>query len=1013
MKKTQNKKKKGISFSNEIVNSLINHLGYVLYKIDTETFQPVFIEGDIESITGYPQKIFVDGNKKWSEIIHKNDRELFIKESEKIRKRKNYVSDIEYRIIDHQGKTRWIKDITSKTAVDNKPLIQGILLETTKTKGTEELLKESQTKLKSFFKDNPSIILIINPSNKKIINANDAACHFYGWSRSDLTKMKISDINTLPEEELVEEIELARKQKKNHFSFKHRLANGSIRDVEVSSGPFILRGKHLLYSVIKDVTEKKQLEEMFKQSFLISPDSISINRIKDGVYVDINNTFTKLTGYTKEDVKEKNSVDLGIWTHPEDRIKLIKTLKKGEEVLNLETQFTSKDGTIRTGLLSATFMDVNDEKCILSITRDITEKIKFENDFRLSEEKFSKVFKISPDSINITRLKDGVYLDINDGYTALTGYTREDIIGKSAIDIHIWVNIEDRNKLIRELTEHGKVMNFEAPFRIKNGSIKTGLISANLIDIESEKCILIIVRDITERRLAEEALKKYAHEMWWLMKSMANAFVVWDSVFDEKGNYVDFKFGYFNDAYSKVSSLKLEDVQGKLVSEVWPTTEQSWYDVYGEVAKTGIPKTFEMYHAPTKGIYLCNAYRPWDTSDRICVVFEDVTNKKIAEEALRESEERFHLIFEKSGAAMLLLEPETGKIIDANTTAAIFYGYTRDELCAMKITELNTIKEKELRNLRTHALGGTQNYFVLNQILKNQEIKTVESYTSPININGKIYVFSILHDITERIKAEQDLLEAKNKAEVSEELKSAFLAQMSHEIRSPLYRILGYVSLIKDFINTSKIKTDEEIKDYFGSIDLSSSRLTRTIDSILNMSELQTQSYHSSFAMVNLYDLIKRLYKEYQIQAELKNINFNFVCKTKNSIVYCDEYSVTQILANLIDNALKYTQHGDVAIILNRNDKQKFYIEVHDSGIGISKEFLGRLFTPFTQEETGYTRKFDGNGLGLALVKNYCEINNATVEVESEKGKGSIFRITFKEKDTFSQQSFSSITQPN
>jgi PAS domain S-box-containing protein len=1006
MNKESKKIIKDIPFLKEDFNSLLSHKGYVFYTIDTKTFLPKSFEGNIESITGYPNNLFFNGSKKWFELIHKKDRELFKKEFEKIRKRKNYVSDIEYRIIDNQGKIKWIKNIANKISVGKtkkETIIRGVVFEITKTKVTEELLKESQTKLKSFFKDNPGNILIINPLNKRIISANNAACRFYGWSRSELTKMKISDINILPEDELAKEMELARKQKKSYFSFKHQIADGSIRDVEVSSGPVILKGKHLLYSVIKDVTEKKQYEEMFKQSFLISPDSISINRIRDGAYVDINNTFTKLTGYTRDEVIGKSSEDLGIWANVNDKTKLVKTLGKGEEVLNLETQFRSKDGTIKTGLMSAIIMDVSGEKCILSITRDITERIKFEQDLRISEEKFSKVFKISPDSINITRLKDGVYLDINDGYTALTGYTREDVIGKSAVELNVWVSVEDRSKLVYELTEKGKITNFEAHFRIKNGSIRTGLVSANLIEIEGEKCILIIVRDITERKLADEALKRHAHEMWWLMKSMANAFVVWDSVFDESGNFVDFKFGYFNDAYSKVSGLKLEDVQEKRVSEVWPTTEQSWYDIYGEVAKTGIPKTFEMYHAPTKGIYLCNAYRPWNTPDRICVVFEDVTDKKVAEEALRESEERFHLIFEKSGAAMLLLDPETGNIIDANTAASAFYGYTRHEFCSMKVTELNTINDEDLRRLRTQSLKGQQNYFVLDQKLKSQEIKTVETYTSPMNINGKIYIFSIIHDITERIKAEQALLEAKNKAEVSEELKSAFLAQMSHEIRSPLYRILGYVSLIKDFINSSKIKTDEEIKDYFGSIDLSSSRLTRTIDSILNMSELQTQSYHSSFGNVNLYDLIKRLYKEYQVQADLKNIHFNFVCRTKNSVVYCDEYSVTQILANLIDNALKYTQQGNVTIILDRNDKQGFFIEVRDTGIGISKDFLNQLFAPFTQEEIGYTRKFDGNGLGLALVKNYCDINNATVKVESEKGKGSIFRITFKEKGYFLQ----------
>ncbi len=133
-------------------------------------------------------------------------------------------------------------------------------------------------------------------------------------------------------------------------------------------------------------------------------------------------------------------------------------------------------------------------------------------------------------------------------------------------------------------------------------------------------------QDIAERQRADA-------ELQLIFKNMINAFVIWESVFDENEKYVSFRFGKFNDAYARITKLKYEEeVQGKDVFEVWPATEQSWVDVYGEVAVTGIPKTFDMYHEPTKGWYHCNAYRPTDSPMQICVIFQDITERKQAEE---------------------------------------------------------------------------------------------------------------------------------------------------------------------------------------------------------------------------------------------------------------------------------------------------------------------------------------------------------------------------------------------
>jgi PAS domain S-box-containing protein len=155
------------------------------------------------------------------------------------------------------------------------------------------------------------------------------------------------------------------------------------------------------------------------------------------------------------------------------------------------------------------------------------------------------------------------------------------------------------------------------------------------------------VRDITERRQNENELHMVSTELQQIFRNMINAFVVWESVFDENGTYVSFRFGRFNDAYARIAKVKYEDVRGKDVFEVWPATERSWVEVYGSVATSGIPRVFDMYHEPTKGWYHCNAYRPTSSPAQVCVIFEDITERRKEEEELREAYEQLTITEEE------------------------------------------------------------------------------------------------------------------------------------------------------------------------------------------------------------------------------------------------------------------------------------------------------------------------------------------------------------------------------
>jgi len=261
-------------------------------------------------------------------------------------------------------------------------------------------------------------------------------------------------------------------------------------------------------------------------------------------------------------------------------------------------------------------------------------------------------------------------------------------------------------------------------------------------------------------------------------------------------------------------------------------------------------------------------------------------------------------------------------------------------------------------------------------------------------INGLTKTIESEREVIKELQTKSDELKiAKRNAEKADSLKSEFLAQMSHEIRTPINTILSFSYLIKEDIKENRL---ENIDEYFSSIERGSSRVIRTIDLILNLSELQSGTYEPKIEKIDLQkDVINGLYSEFLVKAKKQNLQLILKSdSSKKYFVNADLYTTTQIFANLIDNAIKYTLKGEVKICLSENDK-KVIVDIIDSGIGMSKEFQKNLFEPFSQEESGYTRKFEGTGLGLALVKKYCEVNNVEISVESIKGKGTIFSISF------------------
>ncbi len=251
----------------------------------------------------------------------------------------------------------------------------------------------------------------------------------------------------------------------------------------------------------------------------------------------------------------------------------------------------------------------------------------------------------------------------------------------------------------------------------------------------------------------------------------------------------------------------------------------------------------------------------------------------------------------------------------------------------------------------------------------------------------------IIRDITNEKQIEKELISAKIKAEQSDKLKSEFLGQMSHEIRTPINIILNISNMI---LEDNYFDADEDTQSTFAILDSAGKRIVRTIDLILNMSDVQVGAYSPSLKKFDLFaEMYNSFYKEFSKRADEKDLDFTWENKTNSAFVTGDIYSISQMFANLLHNAMQYTHIGGIKIIFRENESENLVVDFVDSGIGISQEFLPNIFDAFSQEVSGYTRKYEGNGLGLSLTKAYSQINKVKIDIKSEKGFGSTFSLTF------------------
>ncbi len=368
----------------------------------------------------------------------------------------------------------------------------------------------------------------------------------------------------------------------------------------------------------------------------------------------------------------------------------------------------------------------------------------------------------------------------------------------------------------------------------------------------------------------------------------------------------------------------------------------------------------------------------------------DITERKLTEHALQESEKSFRVMFEKHSAVKLVIEPGSGKIINANQAAADFYGWSLDELRGMNIQQITQLTPEELKSNLEKAKTSKQNEFQVRHKRADGLQRDIELFSNNIEIDGKNILYAIIHDITDRKQA----------AEESDRLKAAFLANISHEIRTPMNGILGFSELFKE-----PDLTGEEKEEYIDLIHQSGLRMLNLINDLMDISKIDAREVKLQITETSANKLLREVEAFFKPAAKKKGVELRctMALSDNDSFMTTDCLKLNQIITNLIQNALKFTTKGSIDFGYNKK-KAGLEFFVIDTGRGIPADKKEKIFERFQQVDNSLTRAHEGAGLGLSISKAYVEMLGGTIHVESKEGVGSTFTFTHPYKQIKKQQ---------
>ncbi len=552
---------------------------------------------------------------------------------------------------------------------------------------------------------------------------------------------------------------------------------------------------------------------------------------------------------------------------------------------------------------------------------------------------------------------------------------------------NLYDNPADRKKFEELIFSKGKVENFEARMHTRTGKPLVVLENAyaefddegNLIQVQG------YIIDITERITAQEKLKHSENLFRSLTENTSAGIVIYNKE----------KFLYVNPAATKVLGYSQEEMKQMHFWEVIHPEDRELVKARGQkrIAHEDVPRRYRFRiltkSGETRWVDFSAGYILFEGEEAGLGSFFDVTKEVMATDEIK----LLSAAVSQSPLSVVITDLEAN-IEYVNDSFRKITGYTMQEVLNKnpRFLQSGRTPKKVYKKLwKTLLKGETWRGELINR-RKNGEIYYEYAVITPIKDDrGNIIRYiGLKEDITPRKKLESELRVAKEKAEEANRLKSAFLANISHELRTPLNGILGFSELI---LEMNDVETIREMSSY---INESGQRLLRTLDMIIAISRLDSETYEIKNERIDVIAIFRNVFEKKKAEAERKKLKFFFHSTIESVEITGDKNVVSGALEEIVDNAIKFTNEGTVWLEAGKtrlHGKPYIYFKVKDTGIGISPKNQKTIFEDFRQASTGYGRKYEGNGLGLSLAKKYVELIGGFLTLQSEEGKGSEFTI--------------------
>ena len=575
---------------------------------------------------------------------------------------------------------------------------------------------------------------------------------------------------------------------------------------------------------------------------------------------------------------------------------------------------------------------------------------------------------------------------LSEGCKNITGYLPEEIIDNKKISYLDIIHKNDR-RIVRHTIEKGykDKKHFEIEYRIitKTGEERWVWERGLCYDDPEYNAPIIegYINDITKRKI-NEIEKLENKQMYQDLVELSPDGII---ILDLKGNIIS-----VNKAFCDMAGYPEKEFIGRPINKI-PTVIKGNFNLYLKLFNSIILK------ATNESLYFKFKNKEGDKrlgegrvkivkmKGQKCVmgIIRDITDQDNVKNNLIKSKIKAEALLNASPDIMFVLD-DKGKIIDHKSSSDEMY-YQKGNLIDQNIYDIlpeevsEITREHIVKTLDTHEIQ-VYNYDLVIPEKGNRyfEARMVES--------SKNEVTCIIRDATDQKIMENNLIQAKNKAEESNRLKTAFLANMSHEIRTPMNAIIGFSNLLE------RENSKEKAKKFIDLIKTSSNYLLRLINDVMFYSRLQSETIPVYMSSVKLNKLFKKLLDTLTLVDKKKDVRLTYKLPKELSdlTVMCDYEKIWEIMTVFISNAIKYTEHGDVEFgVLRKNKKLRFYVE--DSGIGIPKKDLDKIFNRFFRAENVLSSAYGGTGLGLSIAKELVDILGGSINVRSVEGQGSYF----------------------